>query len=138
MLFIIFLSLPFFTFCQKPTERQIINFINSVSNKQMVYGVTSYNLFSDSTLKSTSRTVKIKDNKQRLFIEKYKDELYPYLIAVFDDPKKDWAVNVIFYAITKKNASAIEYMTEKNIEHWRNAKKSIDKEYWISTFKNAP
>ncbi len=55
----------------------------------------------------------------------------PALIQSFDNPRKDWAANLVLFAMTGRDPLILTGF-ENDIEAWRKTQKEIDRRYWIS------
>ena len=55
----------------------------------------------------------------------------PALIGCFDTPDKDWAANVVLYALTERDAMLLTAF-EDDIDKWRKTQKDKDRAYWVS------
>jgi hypothetical protein len=57
--------------------------------------------------------------------------LVPALLACFDDADKDWAANLVLYALTGRDALPLS-AGEGKIEDWRRGGKASDRRYWLA------
>ncbi|MEK8018230.1 MAG: hypothetical protein VSS75_015250 [Candidatus Parabeggiatoa sp.] len=56
-------------------------------------------------------------------------EIIPKLLACFDSDDKDWAANVLLYALTRHDAMCVQVYAP-DIEKWRIEHKNFDFSFW--------
>jgi len=106
--------------------------LTKLSNKKANFVVTNPVRFTDSSGKviSFKRIVELEDGYMRRISKRYGKSLIPYLVKMFDDSKRDWAANLLLYAVTESSAVVLRYYSVDKIEEWRQVQKQSDKEKW--------
>lgn len=131
-IFIGVLLLSFQAFSQNFSSTEYQKALGKITNKRAVFSVTNPVRITDSTGKviASRRIVELEDGYLKKVAKKYGKELIPYLVKMFDDSDRDWAANVLLYALTESSAATLRYYDIYKIDNWRRLQKQSDKEKW--------
>ena len=108
--------------------------IEELDNRKIRYATESPQ---GSEFVSLGRQIKILEPKIDVSaLSKDADAVVPALIHSFDNPNKDWAADLVLFAITGRDPLLLSGF-ENDIEGWRKTQKEIDRRHWISWWERA-
>jgi len=109
-------------------ENAMVSILENVQNDRIRYATA---LPEGSPFVSAGREIKITAPIAILgSFQPGAEHLVPKLIALFDSPDRDWAANLLLYALTGRDAMLLGGF-ETNIAKWRDRQKELDRRYWI-------
>jgi hypothetical protein len=103
--------------------------VNKLDNKTIRYATESP---AQNRFVSVGRQIKILEPVVDISaLSKEEDTVVPALIHCLDNPDKDWAANLILFAMTGRDPLVLSGF-EDDITGWRKTQKEIDRRHWIS------
>lgn len=127
LLFIILLlSVPVRTIAQNPTIQ------NDSIRFSMVF--TSYNLVEDTVYHPMKFHIIIENRPRQVILDHYAQMDTSMIFSLLDDPRYDWATNLVLYSIYDVNAHMFFAFDVKTREDWIGYFQDEDKAMWHDFF----
>ena len=136
----LFLSLfiAVFVNAQQHNNGKHWSILKKIRNEKTDFFVSNLVRFSDSTGRVTKIVNTVMwENKQmkKIAYDKNAKELIPELVALLNDPNRDWAANILLYSITNTDAVILKYYLPNKYEEWRKIRKNRDVKRWNEYLK---